>query len=135
MKKTLAAILSVLSLSVMTVSASAAPNVIEDVVSGAGTVVDGVVSGAGDIVDGVVSGVDQAIPGGSTGNVPDVSTGDSVPGVNNSVPNANTGVPAMELVALGTAAVGGLTAMALTVRKKKQHKYDTIIRKGKSDWQ
>jgi phage-related protein len=120
MKKTIAALAAVLSVSAMVVSASAAPNVIEDVVSGAGTVVGGVVSGAGDVVDGVVSGVEQAVPGGSTGNVPDISV-DSNTNTNagNSVPNANTGVPAMELVALGTAAVGGLTAMALTVRRKK----------------
>lgn len=123
MKKTLAALAAVLSLSVMTMSASAAPNAVEGVVSGAGTVVDGVISGAEDIVDGVVSGVEQAVPGGSTGNVPEFSTDeDTTSGVNNSVPNANTGVPAVELVALGTAAVGGLAAMAMTVRRKKQHK-------------
>lgn len=119
MKKTIAAIAAVLSSLTMVVSASAAPNAVEGVVSGAGTVVDGVISGAEDIVDGVVSGVEQAVPGGSTGNVPETSVNENASDVNGSVPNANTGVPAMELVALGTAAVGGLTAMALTVRRKK----------------
>lgn len=120
MKKALAALAAVLSVSVMAVSASATPNVIEGAVDGAGTVVEGVVSGAEDIVDGVVSGVEEAVPGGSTGNVPEYSVGESTTsGTNASTPNVNTGVPAMELVALGTAAVGGLTAMALTVRRKK----------------
>ena len=34
--------------------------------------------------------------------------------------NVNTGVPAFELAALGAAAVGGLAAMAITVRKNNK---------------
>lgn len=93
-------------------------------------IIDGVLNGAEDIVDGVVSGAEEIItPGGST-SVDDNGDNDTsmpatisqpTPGDStNSTGNVNTGAPAFELAALGVAAVGGLTAMAVTVRKNNK---------------
>lgn len=121
MKKTAAILASIAALCVCNMSAFAA----ED-----GNIIDGVLNGAEDIVDGVVSGAEEIItPGGSTSvdestndstSIPDtvsqVTPGDST----SSTGNVNTGAPAYELAALGAAAVGGLAAMAITVRKNNK---------------
>ena len=110
MKKTAAILASIAAMSLCGLSASAA---------------DG-----DNIIDGVVSGAEEIItPGGSTSvdestndstAIPDtisqVTPGDST----SSTGNVNTGVPAFELAALGAAAVGGLAAMAITVRKNNK---------------
>lgn len=125
MKKTAAIIASIATFCVCSMSAFAA-----DGTTGGGNIIDGVLNGAEEIVDGVVSGAEEIItPGGSTSvdestndstSVPDtvsqVTPGDST----SSTGNVNTGVPAFELAALGAAAVGGLTAMAVTVRKNNK---------------
>ncbi len=125
MKKTAAILASIATLCVCSVSAFAA-----DGTTG-GNIIDGVLNGAEDIVDGVVSGAEDIVtPGGSTGGVEE-STDDnmSMPDTTSQVTpgdstsntgNVNTGVPAFELAALGAAAVGGLTAMAITVRKNNK---------------
>ena len=124
MKKTAAILASIAALSLCTTSAFAANG---------NNIVDGVLNGAEDVVDGVISGAEDIItPGGSTGaveeNAPDNT---SRPNTNSVVTpgttsnnagnagNVNTGVPVYELAALGAAAVGGLTTMAITVRKRK----------------
>lgn len=126
MKKTAAILASIATLCVGSMSAFAA-----DGTTGGGNIIDGVLNGAEDIVDGVVSGAEDIItPGGSTGGVEE-STDDNMsmpdttsqvtPGDSTSnTDNVNTGVPAFELAALGAAAVGGLTAMAITVRKNNK---------------
>ena len=110
MKKTAAILASIAAMSLCGLSASAA---------------DG-----DNIIDGVLNGAEEIItPGGSTSvdestndstSVPDtvsqVTPGDST----SSTGNVNTGVPAFELAALGAAAVGGLAAMAITVRKNNK---------------
>ena len=125
MKKTAAILASIATLCVCSMSAFAA-----DGTTGGGNIIDGVLNGAEDIVDGVVSGAEDIItPGGSTdvednrdnnmsmpGTTSQVTPGDSTSGTG----NVNTGVPAFELAALGAAAVGGLTAMAITVRKNNK---------------
>ena len=121
MKKTAAILASIAAMSLCGLSASAADG---------DNIIDGVLNGAEEIVDGVVSGAEEIItPGGSTSvdestndstSVPDtvsqVTPGDST----SSTGNVNTGVPAFELAALGAAAVGGLAAMAITVRKNNK---------------
>ena len=120
MKKTAAILASIAAMSLCGLSASAANG---------DNIVDGVLNGAEDIVDGVVSGAEEIITPGSTSvdestndstAIPDtvsqVTPGDST----SSTGNVNTGVPAFELAALGAAAVGGLTAMAITVRKNNK---------------
>ena len=106
MKKTAAILASIAAMSLCGLSASAADG---------DNIIDGVLNGAEEIVDGVVSGAEEIItPGGSTSV--DESTNDST-----AIPdNVNTGVPAFELAALGAAAVGGLAAMAITVRKNNK---------------
>ena len=125
MKKTAAILASIATLCVCSMSAFAA-----DGTTDGGNIIDGVLNGAEDIVDGVVSGAEDIItPGGSTdiddnsddnmsmpGTTSQVAPGDSTSGAG----NVNTGVPAFELAALGAAAVGGLTAMAVTVRKNNK---------------
>lgn len=121
MKKTAAILASIAAMSLCGLSASAADG---------DNIIDGVLNGAEEIVDGVVSGAEEIItPGGSTSvdestndstAIPDtvsqVTPGDST----SSTGNVNTGVPAFELAALGAAAVGGLAAMAITVRKNNK---------------
>lgn len=121
MKKTAAILASIAAISLCGLSASAADG---------DNIIDGVLNGAEEIVDGVVSGAEEIItPGGSTSvdestndstAIPDtvsqVTPGDST----SSTGNVNTGVPAFELAALGAAAVGGLAAMAITVRKNNK---------------
>ena len=121
MKKTAAILASIAAMSLCGLSASAADG---------DNIIDGVLNGAEEIVDGVVSGAEEIItPGGSTSvdestndstSIPDtvsqVTRGDST----SSTGNVNTGVPAFELAALGAAAVGGLAAMAITVRKNNK---------------
>ncbi|MCH5324496.1 MAG: hypothetical protein J1E39_04710 [Eubacterium sp.] len=146
MKKT-AAILSaiaVMACAGATAYAESDGGIIGDVISGAEDVVDGVVSGAEDVVDGVgdaVTGDDDSIPDtvsdatiGDSDSIPDSSDESSDNSSDESSDdnsdnsldsgivgneNVNTGVPALELAALGAAAVGGLAAMAVTVRRKK----------------
>ena len=121
MKKTVAILASIAAMSLCGLSASAADG---------DNIIDGVLNGAEDIVDGVVSGAEEIIsPGGST-SVDDNGDNDTsmpatisqpTPGDStNSTGNVNTGAPAFELAALGVAAVGGLTAMAVTVRKNNK---------------
>ena len=121
MKKTAAILASIAAISLCGLSASAANG---------DNIIDGVLNGAEEIVDGVVSGAEEIItPGGSTfvdestidstaipDTVSQVTPGDST----SSTGNVNTGVPAFELAALGAAAVGGLAAMAITVRKNNK---------------
>lgn len=121
MKKTVAILASIAAMSLCGLSASAADG---------DNIIDGVLNGAEEIVDGVVSGAEEIItPGGSTSV--DESTNDStaIPDTvsqvtpsdsTSSTGNVNTGVPAFELAALGAAAVGGLAAMAITVRKNNK---------------
>lgn len=122
MKKTAAILASIATLCVCSMSAFAA-----DGTTGGGNIIDGVLNGAEDIVDGVVSGAEDIItPGGSTGVEDNRDNNMSMPGTTSQVTpgdstgNVNTGVPAFELAALGAAAVGGLTAMAITVRKNNK---------------
>ena len=110
MKKTAAILASIAAISLCGLSASAA--------------------NGDNIIDGVLNGAEEIItPGGSTSvdestndstAIPDtvsqVTPGDST----SSTGNVNTGVPAFELAALGAAAVGGLAAMAITVRKNNK---------------
>ena len=110
MKKTATIIASIAAMSLCGLSASAA--------------------NGDNIIDGVLNGAEEIVtPGGSTSvdestndstSVPDtvsqVTPGDST----SSTGNVNTGVPAFELAALGAAAVGGLAAMAITVRKNNK---------------
>ena len=110
MKKTAAILASIAAMSLCGLSASAADG---------DNIIDGVLNGAEEIVDGVVSGAEEIItPGGSTSV--DESTNDSTAIPTSSTGNVNTGVPAFELAALGAAAVGGLAAMAITVRKNNK---------------
>ena len=121
MKKTVAILASIAALCVCNMSAFAA----ED-----GNIIDGVLNGAEDIVDGVVSGAEDIItPGGSTSVDDNRDDNMSMPGTTSQVTpgdstsnagNVNTGAPAYELAALGAAAVGGLAAMAITVRKNNK---------------
>lgn len=126
MKKTAAILASIAAVCVCSMSAFAA----DGTTGGNGNIIDGVLNGAEDIVDGVVSGAEDIItPGGSTsvddnrddnmsmpGTVSQVTPGDST----SNAGNVNTGAPAFELAALGAAAVGGLAAMAITVRKNNK---------------
>lgn len=128
MKKTAAFLAAVACTAAISVSAFAVNGTTRD---NDNNIVDDVLNGAEDVVSGVVNGVEDVVtPGQSTSvnestttnnNVtsPNTTSG-AVIGESTSVPeNVNTGVPALELAALGTAAVGGLAAMAITIRKKK----------------
>lgn len=146
MKKT-AAILSAVAVMAFSATAAFAENggVVGDVVDGAESIVDDVVSGAEDIIDGgdgngndsafsdddgdVLPDADSDATVGndssdeSSDNSSDESSDESsensmTSGIVESG-NVNTGVPALELAALGTAAIGGLAAMAATVRRRK----------------
>ncbi len=105
--------------------ASALPAFASEGTTGGDNIIEDVVSGAGDIVEDVVSGAEDIVtPGDSTSINDNVSAPDTTsvvtPGETTSVPeNVNTGVPAAELAALGAAAVGGLTAMTIVIRKRK----------------
>lgn len=129
MKKTAAILAAIACMSLSATTAFATRNtgdgnIINNAVHGAEDVVNGVVRGAEDVVEGVGSGAEEILTPGASNSVPETTTpiDTSIPGttesgnVNN---NVNTGVPALELAALGAAAVGGLSAMAVTVRRKK----------------
>ncbi len=144
MKKT-AAILSAVAVMAFSAAAAFAENggVVGDVVDGAESIVDDVVSGAEDIIDGG-DGNDSAFSDDGGNVLPDADSDATVgndssdessdessdtssdESSENSMTsgivesgNVNTGVPALELAALGTAAIGGLAAMAATVRRRK----------------
>lgn len=126
MKKTVAILASIATLCVCSMSAFAA----DGTTDGNGNIIDGVLEGAEDVVDGVISGAEDIVtPGGSTSVDDNTSDNMSMPDTTSQVTpgdstsntgNVNTGVPAFELAALGAAAVGGLTAMAITVRKNNK---------------
>ncbi len=127
MKKTAAILAAVACTAAMSVSAFAVNGTTRN---NSNNIVDDVLNGAEDVVSGVVNGVENVVTPGHSNSVNETTGNDNVTAPNTtsgavigettSVPeNVNTGVPALELAALGTAAVGGLAVMAITVRRKK----------------
>lgn len=109
------------AIALFTMTASVSANgVLGDVGRAAGDVVNGVANGANEILDPAANNV----PGGSSGAITDVAettanTTATTTKPNNATNNEATGVAAVEFVGLSIAAVGGMTAMAMSARKKR----------------
>ncbi len=145
MKKTAAILTALAVISAAGATAYAENGGAGNLVDDAESIVDGVVGGAEDIVGGAANALTgdgnsefsdddgSVTPGNGSGDIADESMTDnsgessddgSVNSSDNSMgivgnQNVNTGVPVIELAALGTAALGGLAAMAATVRRRK----------------